>query len=70
MDVANLLAELRKEREQITEAILGLERLDRSRAPEVGGTAKRRGRPLGSKNKNAGKPVSKPASPEVLQAAF
>ena len=36
MDLAKILAELRQQREQITEAILGLERLARSREPEVG----------------------------------
>ena len=69
MDVAKILAELRQEREQITEAILGLERLDRSRESEVENTAKRRGRPPGSKNKATPRSVSAPAFAEMLQSA-
>jgi hypothetical protein len=59
MDVAKILVELRQEREQIEEAILSLERLARGRGRKRGRppswmteiTAKRRGRPAGSKNK-------------------
>ena len=74
--VAQMLAELRQEREQIGEVILGLEQLARSREPEVGSpsamtkiTAKRRGRPPGSKNKATSRSVSTPAFPEMLQPA-
>ena len=59
MDVNKILVELRQEREQIEDAIVSLERLARGRGKrrgrppswmkEVG--EKRRGRPLGSKNK-------------------
>jgi hypothetical protein len=73
MDVAKVLAELRQERDQLTEAILGLERLARSREPEVGSppamtesTAKRRGRPPGSKNKATPNSVGTSAFPEAL----
>jgi hypothetical protein len=57
MDVLKMLAELRREREQIEEAILTLERLSqgrtkrRGRPPAWMATVKRRGRPPGSKNK-------------------
>jgi hypothetical protein len=59
MDVTKILAELKGEREQIEEAILSLERLARGRGRGRGRppswmsemTAKRRGRPPGSKNK-------------------
>jgi len=61
MDVTKILAELKGEREQIEEAILSLERLARGRGRGPGRppswmsemTAKRRGRPPGSKNKVA-----------------
>jgi hypothetical protein len=67
MDVTKILAELRQEREQIEQAILSLEMLARGRGRKRGrppawmsqmgmppATApKRRGRPPGSKNKNA-----------------
>ena len=61
MDVTKILAELKAEREQIEEAILSLERLARGRVRHRGRppswmseiTAKRRGRPPGSKNKVA-----------------
>jgi hypothetical protein len=60
MDVSKILNELKEERAQIEEAILGLERLARGRVRRRGRppawmselTAKRRGRPPGSKNKN------------------
>ena len=56
MGVANILAELRGERDQVEEAIRSLERLARSRGlklgrPPASTPGKRRGRPLGSKNK-------------------
>lgn len=57
MDVLKMLADLRREREQIEEAILTLERLAqgrgrrRGRPPSWMSEVKRRGRPLGSKNK-------------------
>jgi len=58
MDVAKILAELRQEREQIEEAIISLERLARSRGKRRGrppawlAVARKRGRPVGSKNRN------------------
>jgi len=59
MDVTKILAELREERQQIEEAIISLEKLARARGPRRGRppswisgmTAKRRGRPPGSRNK-------------------
>jgi hypothetical protein len=57
MDINKMLAELRAEREQVDEAIIVLERLARGqgkrrgRPPAWMTTVKRRGRPLGSKNK-------------------
>ncbi len=59
MDVAKMLAELRREREQIEEAIWSLERLVRGRGRGVGrppawitdAPARKRGRPPGSKTK-------------------
>jgi hypothetical protein len=57
MDVLKMLADLRREREQIEEAILTLERLAqgrgrrRGRPPGWMTEVKRRGRPPGSKNK-------------------
>lgn len=59
MDVAKILTELRQEREQIEEAIISLERLARGRGKRRGrppawlSIAKKRGRPLGSKNKTS-----------------
>ena len=58
MDVVKMLADLRQEREQIEEAIISLERLAqglgkrRGRPPSWLIEAKKRGRPLGSKNRN------------------
>lgn len=58
MDVTKILAELRQEREQLEEAILSLERLARGRGRRRGrppawmSEAKKRGRPVGSKNKS------------------
>ncbi|HVO97102.1 MAG TPA: hypothetical protein VMT15_03505 [Bryobacteraceae bacterium] len=57
MDVLKILADLRREREQIEEAIITLERLSqgrtkrRGRPPAWMANLKRRGRPPGSKNK-------------------
>jgi hypothetical protein len=57
MDVSKILVELRQEREQLEEAILSLERLARGRGKRRGRPpawmveTKKRGRPLGSKNK-------------------
>ena len=57
MDVSKILDELRQEREQLEEAILSLERLARGRGRRRGRPpswmveAKKRGRPVGSKNK-------------------
>jgi hypothetical protein len=65
MDVAKMLADLRQEREAIEEAILTLERLARGRGKRRGrppawlAEVKKRGRPVGSKNKTS--PVSKAA---------
>ncbi len=65
MDVTKILGELRQEREQIEEAIISLERLARGRGRRRGrppawlAIAKKRGRPLGSKNKNTS--LAKPA---------
>jgi hypothetical protein len=56
MDVSKILDELRREREQLEEAILSLERLARGRGRRRGRPpswmveAKKRGRPVGSKN--------------------
>jgi hypothetical protein len=60
VDVTKILEELRQEREQLEEAILSLERLARGRGRRRGRPpswmveAKKRGRPVGSKNKPAG----------------
>lgn len=57
MDINKMLADLRTEREQISEAIAVLERLTvgqgkrRGRPPKWLTEVKRRGRPKGSKNK-------------------
>ncbi len=58
MDVTKILSDLRQEREQLEEAILSLERLALGRGKRRGRppawmaeTTKKRGRPLGSKNK-------------------
>ena len=70
MDVGMILAQLREERDQITEAIMAIERVAgtrhgrRGRPPkwlvatmsEVPAPAKRRGRPPASKNSSAAKP--------------
>jgi hypothetical protein len=57
LDVTKILEELRQEREQLEEAILSLERLARGRGRRRGRPpswmveAKKRGRPVGSKDK-------------------
>jgi hypothetical protein len=62
VDVTKILEELRQEREQLEEAILSLERLARGRGRRRGrppawmAEAKKRGRPVGSKNKTTGSP--------------
>ena len=64
MDVTKILEELRQEREQLEEAILSLERLARGRGRRRGRPpswmveAKKRGRPVGSKNKAPGAKAS------------
>jgi hypothetical protein len=68
MDVLNMLAELRRERDQLEEAILTLQRLAaghgkrRGRPPKwmtaSQGAPKRRGRPPGSKNKSHTAPAA------------
>ena len=61
MDVSKILGELRQEREQLEEAIMSLERLARGRGKRRGRPpswmveAKKRGRPVGSKNKTGQK---------------
>jgi hypothetical protein len=69
MDVTKILVELRQEREQIEEAIMGLERLARGRGKRRGRppawmteVKKRRGRPPGSKNKPKTEKASAAAS--------
>jgi hypothetical protein len=65
MDVTKIITELRQEREQIEEAIISLERLARGRGRRRGrppawlAMAKKRGRPVGSKNKTG---MVKPAA--------
>jgi hypothetical protein len=62
VDVTKILDELRQEREQLEEAILSLERLARGRGRRRGRPpawmveAKKRGRPVGSKNKTTSSP--------------
>jgi hypothetical protein len=58
MDISKMLAELHTERDQINEAILVLERMAvgrggrrRGRPPAWMSVVKKRGRPVGSKNK-------------------
>lgn len=57
MDINKMLSDLKQEREQISEAIVVLERLTagqgkrRGRPPKWLTEVKRRGRPKGSKNK-------------------
>ena len=71
MDIIKILEELRQERAQLEEAILSIERLALGRGGHQGRppswmvmaksaetTTKRRGRPFGSKNKNAGAKTS------------
>jgi hypothetical protein len=75
MDVAKILDDLRREREQLEEAIISLERLARGRGPRRGrppawmSEAKKRGRPPGSKNKTTSVPKSEPQEKTVTAAA-
>lgn len=68
MDVSKILEELRREREQLEEAILSLERLARGRGRRRGRPpawmteAKKRGRPVGSKNKTSSQPKASSAA--------
>ena len=65
MDISKILADLRQEREQLEEAILSLERLAMGRGRRRGrppawmsvAAPRKRGRPLGSKNKNTAQPM-------------
>lgn len=58
MDVMGMLADLRQERKQIEEIIIGLERLAANRGKRLGrpptwrAVVKKRGRPPGSKNRH------------------
>jgi hypothetical protein len=70
MDISKILADLRQEREQLEEAILSLERLAMGRGKRRGrppawmssiAPARKRGRPLGSKNKASGAQPAKAA---------
>ncbi len=67
MDVTKILEELRQERAQLEEAIMSLERLAsgqgrrRGRPPAWMAEAKKRGRPVGSKNKTAPAAAAKTA---------
>jgi hypothetical protein len=71
MDIQKIIEELREERAQLEEAILSIERLALGRGNRRGRppswmalaksaetTTKRRGRPPGSRNKNAGAKTS------------
>jgi hypothetical protein len=67
MDVTKILGQLREERDQLEEAIVSLERLARGRGRRRGRPPawmaeldKKRGRPVGSKNK--------PTTPKALAA--
>jgi hypothetical protein len=68
MDVSKILGELRQEREQLEEAIMSLERLARGRGKRRGRPpswmveAKKRGRPVGSKNRAAGQKTASAAA--------
>ena len=68
MDVSKILDELRQEREQLEEAILSLERLARGRGKRRGRPpswmveAKKRGRPVGSKNRTSGQKTASAAA--------
>jgi DNA invertase Pin-like site-specific DNA recombinase len=68
MDVSKILGELRQEREQLEEAIMSLERLARGRGKRRGRPpswmveAKKRGRPVGSKNRSNGQKTATAAA--------
>ena len=71
MDVVKILSELREERQQLEEAILSLERLARGRGRRRGRppawmsvATKKRGRPVGSKNR-----TTREATPRTMAAA-
>lgn len=73
MDVSKILDDLKHEREQLEEAILSLERLARGRGRRRGrpptwmSEAKKRGRPVGSKN--APKPAPPATQSKTIAAA-
>ena len=79
MDVSKILAELKAEREQIEEAVLGLERLARGRGRGPGRppnwmadiAPKRRGRRTGSRSPGSNDPGSQPppAAPAAARIA-
>jgi hypothetical protein len=75
MDVSKILEELRQDREQLEEAILSLERLAlgrgkrRGRPPSWMVEAKKRGRPVGSKNKTSPAPAKSTAQSKPTSAA-
>ncbi len=77
MDVAKILGDLRQERDQLEEAIISLERLAAGRGPRRGrppawmSEAKKRGRPLGSKNKpkSVEAPALQSSAPQVMGAS-
>jgi hypothetical protein len=68
VDVSKILGELKQEREQLEEAILSLERLAsgrgkrRGRPPSWMVEAKKRGRPVGSKNRAGGQKAASAAA--------
>ncbi len=72
MDVTKILGQLREEREQLEEAIMSLERLARGRGRRRGrppswmaDLEKKRGRPVGSKNKPTTTPKAMAAKAAV-----
>ena len=81
MDVRKMLADLRQQRAQLDEVILSLERLEMSRGRRPGRPAatlappRKRGRPLGSKNRSVSggtsnrRPTSIAGRPERALAA-
>jgi hypothetical protein len=66
MDILKIITELRQEQKQIEDVILGLEQVAKARGPRRGRppawmsgiAAKRRGRPMGSRNKTSAKPAN------------
>jgi len=75
MNLTKILAELRREREQIDEAILSLERLAAGSGPRRGRppawlkAQKSAARPAGGKEKSTGAGKEKAAAPAVKSAA-